>query len=243
VVFSFFKIPEALQHRVLCWGIIGAALMRAAFILGGVALLDKFDWLMVIFGVFLIFTGVKLLLPEKEKDLSKNLFLRLSQRIFPITHELHGRHFIVREAGTKCWKATPLLLALIVIEGSDVVFAVDSIPAVMGVLPKAMPYDTKLFVAFTSNIFAILGLRSLYFVLSGFLQSFRFLKYGLAAVLGFIGTKMIVAETLEIHLTPTHSLGVLGGLLTLSIALSLGFPAKKAGARGDKGKSESEDAK
>ena len=226
VVFTFFKIPDKLQHRVLCWGILGAVLMRALFILGGVALLEKFDWLMIIFGVFLIFTGVKLLLPEREKDLSKNFFVRVSQRILPVTHELHGRHFIVPDATTKRWKATPLLLALVVIEGSDVVFAVDSIPAVMGVLPKAMHYDTKLFVALTSNIFAILGLRSLFFVLSGFMQSFRFLKYGLAAILGFIGVKMILAETLEWHISPTLSLGVLGGVLALSVLFSVLLPAK-----------------
>jgi tellurite resistance protein TerC len=227
IVFSFFKIPENLQHRVLCWGIIGAALMRGGFIIGGVTLLDKFDWLMVVFGAFLIFTGIKLLLPEKEKDLGKNIFVRLGQKIFPITPELHGRHFFVNDTQTKRWKATPLFLALLVIEGSDVVFAVDSIPAVMGVLPKSMHYDTKLFVAFTSNIFAILGLRSLYFVLAGFMQTFRFLKYGLAAILGFIGAKMLIAELLEWHLSPTTSLGVLGGILVTAVSLSLLFPKKK----------------
>jgi tellurite resistance protein TerC len=221
VVFSFFKIQGQLQHRVLCWGIIGAAIMRAGFILGGVTLLEKFDWLMIVFGVFLILTAIKLLLPEKEKDLSKNIFVRAVMKLFPVTPELHGHSFLVRDSTTGRFVATPLLLALLVIEGSDVVFAVDSIPAVMGVLPRHMDYDTKLFVAFTSNIFAILGLRSLFFVLSGFMRSFRYLKHGLVVILAFIGVKMILAECEIVHISPTVSLGVLGGVILLSVGASL----------------------
>jgi tellurite resistance protein TerC len=220
LVFAFFKVPDGLQHRVLCWGILGAAAMRAVFILGGVTLLEKFAWLMLVFGAFLIFTAIKLLLPEKEPDLERNIFVRAARKLFPVTPQLHGRHFFVRDAATARLSATPLLLALLVIEGSDVVFAADSIPAVMGVLPKEMDYDTKLFVAFTSNIFAILGLRSLYFVLSGFMQSFRFLKHGLAVVLAFIGAKMILGELEIVHISPKTSLCVLVSVLAIAVAAS-----------------------
>ncbi|MDR0535244.1 MAG: TerC/Alx family metal homeostasis membrane protein [Puniceicoccales bacterium] len=233
IVFSAFAIPEAQQHRVLFWGISGALVMRAGFILGGVSLLEHFSWLMLVFGGFLIASAVKLLIPKREKEelhLEKNLFVRLARRLFPVTPGLHGNRFFIRDHHGKL-AATPLFPALLVIEGSDVIFAVDSIPAVMGVIPQGMPYDAKLFAAFTSNIFAILGLRSLFFVLSGFLQRFWLLKYGLALILAFIGAKMCVAEIWGIHLSPTVSLGILAGTLALTITLSLAISPQKSAAK------------
>ncbi len=227
MVFSFFKVPDIYQHRVLFWGILGAVVMRALFIWGGVALVSKFGFLMFVFGGFLILTGIKMALPEKEgeKDLEKNIFVRLGRKLFPITDGLHGHSFFVKQAGK--WVATPLFLVLLVIEGTDVVFAVDSIPAVMGVLPPEMHYENKLFIAFTSNIFAILGLRSLFFALSGFMKYFRYLKLGLAVILVFIGVKMVLAQSGVIHLAPVLSLGILAGVLAVSVLASVVLPEKK----------------
>ncbi len=228
LVFSFFKVPEIYRHRVLFWGILGAVLMRAAFILAGVKLVEMFGFLMYIFGAFLIFTGAKMALPAKdeEQNLEKNIFVRLGRMIFPVTRKFHGNRFFVRGAGK--WFATPLLLVLLVVEGTDVVFAVDSIPAVMGILPRGMHYETKVFVAFTSNIFAILGLRSLFFALAGFMNYFRFLKIGLSVILVFIGVKMILSESEIFHFPTTVSLGVLGVILAISVAASVLLPQKKA---------------
>ena len=228
VIFSYFHIPESLRHRVLFWGIIGAAIMRAVFIMAGVALVTKFSWLMYAFGAVLIFTGAKMALPESEsaKDLSKNPVVRVAKKLFPITKELHGKHFFTRENGA--WRATPLFLTLLVVEATDVVFAVDSIPAVIGILPPDMPLESKNFLAFSSNIFAILGLRSMFFAIAGFMQYFRFLKIGLAFILVFIGGKMVAAAAGWFHVPTGLSLAVLLAVLAISVAASIALPEKKS---------------
>lgn len=227
VIFGFFKIPESLRHRVLFWGIIGAAVMRAVFIIAGVALVEQFNWLMYVFGALLIFTGAKMSLPESEEshDLSKNPVVRIAKKLLPLTHELRGKKFFVRENGVRMM--TPLFLVLLVVEATDVIFAVDSIPAVIGILPPELPTESKNFLAFTSNIFAILGLRSMFFAISGFMQYFRFLKIGLAFILVFIGVKMIAAAAEWFHLPVPLSLGILMGILAVSVAVSVAFPEKK----------------
>ncbi len=233
VVFSYFHIPESLRHRVLFWGILGAAVMRAVFIVAGVALVAKFSWLMYVFGGILLFTGVKMALPEEEsaRDLSKNHVVRLAKRLFPVSKELHGKNFFIRENGK--WVATPLFLTLLVVEATDVIFAVDSIPAIIGLLPdklsdgSPLSQESKNFLAFTSNIFAILGLRSMFFAISGFMQYFRYLKVGLAAILVFIGVKMICATAGWFHVPTRISLAVLFAVLACSVAASLLVPEKR----------------
>ena len=211
VLFSFFKIPPRLQRRVLFWGILGALFMRAIFIFLGVALLQRFHFLFYVFGGFLIYTGAKLLFAKGEEvEPQKNLAYRLFTRFFKISEDIESGHFFVVENGRKV--ATRLLLVLVVIEGTDLVFAVDSIPAVLAV-------TTDPFVVYTSNIFAILGLRALYFLLASWMARFRFLNVGLAFVLGFIGLKMVLSSW--IHVPPAISLAVVGGMLTLAVVASL----------------------
>ncbi|MDR0352301.1 MAG: TerC family protein [Opitutaceae bacterium] len=219
IVFSFFKVAPEHQHRVLFWGIIGAALMRAVFILAGIELINRFEWVLMFFGAFLIYTGIKLALSKKEQDVDpeKNIAVRLFRRFFPVSPGYDGSRFFTRIDGRRR-VATPLFLVLLVIETTDVIFAVDSIPAVLGITKNG-------FIAFTSNIFAILGLRSMYFALSGVMNLFRFLSLGLAFILVFIGAKMIVAEWY--HVGIGLSLGVIGGTLTLAVVASLLFPEKK----------------
>lgn len=220
VVFSFFKVLPEYQHRVLFWGIVGAAVMRAVFILVGIQLLDRFEWLLMIFGAFLIFTGAKLAMPKKEEAVhpEKNIVVRLFRRFFPVSAYYDGGRFFTKVGRRKV--ATPLFIVLLVIETTDVIFALDSIPAVLGI--------TKVpFIAFTSNIFAILGLRSLYFALSGVMGMFRFLNVGLAVILVFIGAKMIVGYVWDFHVSIGLSLGVIGGTLALAVIASLLFPEKK----------------
>jgi len=241
LVFTFFKIPEEQWHRVLFWGILGAVVMRAVFIFGGIALVSKFGFLMLFFGLFLVFTGARMLLPEKnEPDLERNLLVRVARRFFHVSPALDGKHFFTRANGR--WLATPLLLVLLVIEGTDVVFAVDSIPAVIGILPREYNEEERLFLAFTSNIFAILGLRSLFFALSGLMRGFHLLKIGLAVILVFIGVKMLLAETGEflgnfglsapvVHIPTGVSLAVVGGTLALAMLASILFPPKQFGAQ------------
>ncbi len=230
IIFTFFKIPEKYQHRVLFWGIIGAVVFRALFIFGGVALVEKFDWVLWVFGAFLIFTGIRLFFPEKEeKDLSKNLIVRCATKVGRFSSELNGHDFFFRKNGLLY--ASPLFLALLVIELSDIIFAVDSVPAVLGVLPNdgSISAEEKMFLAFTSNIFAILGLRSFFFALSGFMKMLRFLHYGLGVVLVFIGVKLILAELpgeWAFHFEIWQSLSVLGIVFGISILLSLLFPQK-----------------
>ncbi len=216
VVFNYFAVPAELHHRVLFWGILGALVARGLFIGLGTALLAKFGWLIYLFGAFLVYTGWKVL-REKETRIEpeKNPVVKLFRRLFRITDGYRGKRFWVTENGLRY--ATPLLLVLVVIEASDVLFAVDSIPAVFGVTRDA-------FIAFTSNIFAILGLRALYFLLAGLMHRFGYLSYGLGLVLIFIGGKMVVHPWLEIPVE--ISLGIVVLLLAGSVGLSLWRPPK-----------------
>jgi len=206
VIFSYFAVPPAYQHRVLFWGIIGAVLMRALFIFAGIQLLEMFHWMIYVFGAFLVYTGVRLARRNEEQvQPEHNPVLRLAQRMLPITPTYHGQRFLVKENGT--WKATPLLLTLLVVESTDVMFAVDSVPAVLAITPEP-------FIAYTSNIFAILGLRALYFVLAGLIQRFRYLHIGLAVILVYIGCKMLISDLFKIP--ALVSLGIVALVLLVS---------------------------
>lgn len=216
LIFTYFKVPPKYHHRVLFWGIIGAVVMRLGFILAGVELINRFDWIIYVFGAFLVYSGIKMGLPnKKEMDPSKNPLLRWVRKVVPVTNAIEGSHFFERRHGRLY--ATPLFLVLLVIESSDVVFAVDSIPAILAISKDP-------FIIFSSNVFAILGLRSLYFALSGIMQHFRFLGMGLAAVLCFIGVKMLIVDLY--HIPIEVSLGVVALLLGLSVAASLLIPEK-----------------
>jgi tellurite resistance protein TerC len=213
MVFSFFSVRKEYQHKVLFWGILGAVIMRAIFIFAGVALINKFHWIVIIFGVFLVFTGLKMLLQKEEAKVEpeKNGLVRLLKKFLPVSDHFHGSSFFVKKEGKTY--ATPLFVVLLIIESTDLIFAVDSIPAVL-----AISKDT--FIVFTSNIFAILGLRSLYFAISGIMGLFRFLKIGLALVLTFVGLKMLAAF-FDFEIPVTISLSVIVSLLLLSILASL----------------------
>ncbi|OGR08665.1 MAG: hypothetical protein A2341_00970 [Deltaproteobacteria bacterium RIFOXYB12_FULL_58_9] len=215
VLFSYFAVPAALQHKVLFWGILGALVMRAGFIFAGTALIQKFHWVIYIFGAFLVFTGIKLLLHhEGEMQPERTPVLRLFRRVVRAVSDYRGGSFVVKEAGR--WYATPLLMVLVVVEATDIVFAVDSIPAIF-----AITVDP--FIVFTSNIFAILGLRALYFLLAGMIGKFRFLKVGLGLVLAFVGAKMLLVDVVKVPIG--YSLGVVGGLLLISVLASILFPS------------------
>ncbi len=217
VVFTYFGISPMHQPRVLHWGILGAILLRALLILVGVELVHAFNWMLYVFGAILIFTAYRLIKGVDEQvDPSKNAALRVISRYLPLTTELHGAKFLVRIKGALY--ATPLFATLVVIESTDLLFALDSIPAVLGI-------SRDLFIVYTSNIFAILGLRALYFALAGVMQLFHYLKYGLAVVLGFIGVKMLIADFYEIPIQV--ALGVLFTVLLLSIVASILFPKKE----------------
>ena len=210
IVFAVFAVPAALQHRVLFWGILGALIMRAMFIVLGAALLQRFHWVIYIFGAFLVFTGIKLLVQRAgEVHPERNPLFRLFRRCIPAVHDYHGGHFTVVKAGKRY--ATPLLLVLVAIEATDLVFAVDSIPAIFAV-------TTDPFIVYTSNIFAILGLRALYFALAGMMGQFHYLKVGLSLVLVFVGVKMLLAGVYTIPILA--SLGVIVALLTGAVVAS-----------------------
>jgi len=210
MIFSYFQVAPAHQHKVLFLGIIGALIMRVIFIFTGIELIHRFHWLIYIFGGFLIFTGIRMFLSEQKLDPEKNIFVRMVRKIVPVTNTFHDDKFFVRQNGT-LW-ATPLFLVLILIEGTDLIFAVDSIPAILAVSEDP-------FIVYTSNAFAILGLRSLYFALARIEKYFKYLKYGLAAILVFVGTKMAIADVLKI---PVHvSLIVIVAILLISILASL----------------------
>ncbi|MFL6197476.1 MAG: TerC family protein [Thermoanaerobaculia bacterium] len=215
VIFNYFAVPAEHQHRVLFWGILGALISRGIFIAMGTALLTRFEWLIFVFGAFLVYTGFKIF-REKETQVhpERNPVVRAFQKLVPLTNRYHGKHFFVREDGRA--RATPLMLVLVVVEATDVVFAVDSIPAVFGV-------TTNAFIVFTSNIFAILGLRALYFLLAGLMHKFHYLNYGLGLVLVFVGGKMLTHKWFEI---PTLlSLGIVLGILAVAVVASLLRPA------------------
>jgi tellurite resistance protein TerC len=212
VIFGYFGVPSKYQHRVLFWGVLGALLMRGTFIGLGAYVLDRWHWVMYVFGVLLVLSGLKLALRRDEKeDLERNPILRLSRRFLPLTKEYHGHRFYVREGGRLL--ATPLLVVLLVVEFSDLVFAIDSIPAIFAITQD--PY-----IVYTSNVFAILGLRSMYFLLAGVMDRFAFLKYALALVLVFIGTKMLLEGV--IHISTPISLSVVGMLLGIGVLVSVG---------------------
>ena len=227
MIFGYFNISSKYQHKVLFWGIFGALIMRAIFIFAGVALIQKFSWIMYIFGIFLVYTGIHMIVGKKDVkegfDPNKNIIMRLFRKMMPVTNETSNPHFFERKDGILY--ATPVFLALLFIEISDVVFAVDSIPAVLSV-------SKDIFIVFTSNIFAILGLRSLYFALNGIMQYFYYLKFALAGILSFIGLKMCVNEFCtmfgyDFHISNYVSLGIIIFLLTISIMLSV-IQKKKA---------------
>ncbi|HEV2706697.1 MAG TPA: TerC family protein [Pyrinomonadaceae bacterium] len=216
LVFGYFAIPAKYQHRVLFYGIIGALIFRAIFIALGSALM-QYHWVVVVFGVFLIFTGIKMMVtPEKGVEPDKNLLIRLFRRFVPTTSELHGQRFFVRSNGVLY--ATPLFVALLFLEATDVIFAVDSVPAIFALTSEPL-------IVFTSNIFAILGLRALYFMLAGAIDKFHMLKYGLAVVLIFVGLKMVWLNNLYGGKFPISlSLGIITAVIAVSVVLSLMFP-------------------
>ncbi len=217
LVFAYFGVPAAYQHRVLFWGIIGALVMRAAFIAGGITLIEKFHWMIYVFGGLLIVTGIKMVFQKgQEIHPERNPVLRLFRRAVPVTERYEGARFFVRRAGRTM--ATPLFVALLFVEMSDILFAVDSIPAILAVTRDP-------FLVYTSNVFAILGLRAMYFALAGVLERFHHLHYGLAVILSFVGVKMLVSEVFKI---PTAvSLGVITGVLALSVVSSLIWPVEE----------------
>lgn len=219
LIFSYFKVDVRYQHEVLFWGIMGALIMRAAFIFTGVALVTRLHWVIYIFGSFLVFIGIKMAF-EKEKEIhpEKNPVLRLFKRFVPVTSDYIGSRFFVRKAGRTM--ATPLFVVLVVIETTDLIFAVDSIPAILSIT-----FDP--FIVFTSNVFAILGLRALYFAIAGVMKLFNYLHYGLSFILVFVGVKMLLADFYKMPVTA--ALAVVGGALAISIIASLLFPAKNNG--------------
>jgi tellurite resistance protein TerC len=211
VIFSYFAVPAVYHHRVLFWGIIGALIMRAIFIATGVVLLNAFHWMIYVFGGFLVVTGVKMFFAgDEEVQPDKNPVLRLLHRFVAVTKEYHGQRFFVRSNGRL--RATPLLLVLVVVETTDVIFAVDSIPAILAISPDP-------FIVYSSNVFAILGLRALYFLLAGILGKFAYLKAGLSFVLCFVGVKMMLADVYKVPIAV--SLAVIAAILTVSIIASL----------------------
>ena len=225
MVFSYFSIPAKYQHRVLFYGILGALIFRAIFVAIGASLM-QYQWVVVLFGVFLIFTGLKIFLAkEKPVDPEKNFLIKLLRRVLPVTPELQGGKFFTRLNGRTF--ATPLLIALIFLEATDIVFAVDSVPAIFAVTSEPL-------IVFTSNIFAILGLRALFFLLAGAVDKFYLLKYGLGAVLLFVGLKMVwLNQLFDGHFPIWLSLGIILSVLLISVALSLAFPKRReAGPEG-----------
>lgn len=228
VIFAYFRVPDNFQHRVLFWGIMGALIMRGIMIVVGISLIVKFHWILYILGLFLIFSGVQLLFKgEKTPEPEKNIAIRLAKKFFPLAPEYEGDKFIVKREGRLL--ITPMMLVLIMVETTDIIFALDSIPAIFGI-------TTDPFTVFTSNVFAILGLRSLYFVLAGAIRYFKYLQYGLSVILVFIGVKMVLPFIQsqfnilkEIKIEAKDALLVITGIIVVSILLSVisGFIGKK----------------
>lgn len=217
VIFSYFRVPREFEHKVLFWGIVGVLITRGIFITAGVALIHKFHWVLYLFGLILIVTAAKLAFKEDEEiHPENNPVLKLFRRLMPVTENYEGASFFVRRMGRLA--ATPLFVVLLVIESTDIVFAVDSVPAILGIT-----HDP--FIVYTSNIFAILGLRSLFFMLSGIMRLFHRLHYGLAFILGFVGIKMLIADFYKIPVGA--ALMVIAAALALSILASLIWPEKE----------------
>ncbi len=219
LIFTFFRVPPEYQHRVLFWGILGALVMRGVMIGVGVAVVREFEWVLYVLGMFLVFTGIKMIFAgEEEVDPEKNIAIRLARKFYPVSSSFDGQKFMTRLNGRRA--LTPLALVLLMVETTDLIFAVDSIPAIFGVTNNG-------FVIFTSNVFAILGLRSLYFVLAGAIGYFRYLKAGLSIVLVFIGVKMLIDPHegppmwFQHEIPTTLSLASIGGIILLSVAASL----------------------
>jgi tellurite resistance protein TerC len=237
VIFRFFAIPLKYQYRVLFWGILGAIVMRLLFVVVGSELIKRFDWILPLFGVFLFYTAIKLAMhTSSEVHPEKNIVLRLARRFLKVTkgdHHEHGHAFFVREGGYLCF--TPMFLVLLVVESTDVLFAVDSVPAIFGI-------TKNIFIIYTSNIFAILGLRAKYFLLAGMMELFEYLHYGLSAILGFIGLSMIadyflqpklLPEGEQFHIIPIWvKLVIIGVLLGVSITVSIIVKKRAAGGTG-----------
>ncbi|HEX4604803.1 MAG TPA: TerC/Alx family metal homeostasis membrane protein, partial [Candidatus Angelobacter sp.] len=216
LLFAYFKVPPEEEKTVLFWGIIGALIMRGIFILAGVALVQRFHWILYAFGVFLIWTGFQLMREgDKQQDPSRNIVLKFCRRFLPLTETYEQKRFFVRRDGKTM--VTPLFVVLLVVETTDILFATDSIPAILAITRDS-------FIVYTSNVFAILGLRSLYFALAGLMKLFHYLNYGLSVVLMFIGTKMLLPEKYQV---PTWAaLLVVAGVLAISVLASVVFPKK-----------------
>jgi tellurite resistance protein TerC len=231
VIFSYFRVPLEYQHRVLFWGILGALIMRGVMIGLGAALINRFDWVLQVLGVILIFSGMKMIFfGDKPPDPEKNLALRLARNLFPITDGFEGQKFLARLDGRAA--LTPLALVLLMVETTDLIFAVDSIPAIFAVTKKP-------FIVFTSNVFAILGLRSLYFVLAGAIGYFRYLKVGLSLVLGVIGVKMMLGAW-DIDIPTTTSLAVVASIILTSIVFSVVVARREQAKKSGKHDEEAE---
>jgi tellurite resistance protein TerC len=221
LIFSYFRVPRQYQHRVLFWGIFGALVMRGGMIAAGWYLLERFHWIIYVFGAFLLFTGIRMATHDSVAiEPEANPFLKLIRRFIPITTSYDGQHFLTKTmvGGQMRKAATPLFVVLVLVETTDIVFAVDSIPAIFAI-------TTDPFLVFTSNVFAILGLRSMYFLLAGIIEKFHFLKLGLAIVLSFVGLKMLVTF-FHLEIPVGVSLGVVGGVLAVSVVASLIYPEK-----------------
>ncbi|WP_138430592.1 TerC family protein [Fodinibius saliphilus] len=218
LVFSYFKVPAEYQHKVLFWGIFGALIMRFLFIFTGVALLERFHWIIYVFGGFLVFTGIKLAF-EKDKEVhpERNPILKLVRKIFPTTKNYHGSAFFIRKMGKLI--ATPLFVVVVVIETTDVVFALDSIPAILAITRDE-------FIIYSSNAFAILGLRALYFALAGIMRLFHYLHYGLSIILVFVGIKMLITDFY--HIPTPFALAFIALALTISVIASIMYPQNEA---------------
>jgi tellurite resistance protein TerC len=227
VIFTYFAVPRTYHHRVLFFGIVGALVCRGAFIFGGLWLMDKFAWMIYVFGAFLVFTGIKLgVTKDKEIQPHRNPILRLVRFLLPVSEQYVGGQFLARQDGR--WLATPLLMVLIFVEITDVVFALDSIPAIIAITRDS-------FIVYTSNVFAILGLRALFFVLAAFLQMFHYLSYGLAVLLVFIGCKMLAEPLFHFKLRVDVSLALVAVILAVAVAASLLWPPRATtGATADR---------
>jgi tellurite resistance protein TerC len=218
LVFSYFHVPQQYQHKVLFWGILGALVMRVIFIFAGVALISKFHWIIYVFGAIIIISGIKMLFQKDKKiEPEKNPLIRFVKKMIPVTHEYHGDNFFIK-LKNGAWAATPLFIVLVFIEITDLIFAIDSIPAILAI-------TTDTFIVFTSNAFAILGLRSLYFALAGMLNLFRFLHIGLSLVLIFIGLKMVLSDIYKVPIE--YALLIVLSILLTSISASLILKKKK----------------
>ena len=216
LIFTYFRVPAQYQHRVLFWGVLGALFFRIIFIFAGVALIQKFNWMIYVFGGFLVYTGIKMLKDEEKKvEVDANPLIIFVKKFWKISHNFDGDHFRTKINGVSMF--TPLFLVLVMIETTDIIFAVDSIPAILAITPD--PY-----IVFTSNVFAILGLRSLYFALNGIMEMFEYINYALSGILVFVGVKMIIASWY--HIPTIISVSVIIGLLVGSVVASIYFPRK-----------------